>query len=201
MYYLLILFITSAFASMNPSAGWDQDLVRPLLGVMRDINRERIAFKVENISDRFYKQFDGLYITDCDFELQESIRYYTNLTEMVGNVSLGSVLMDQPEMKYWGPQYGYKYLFRYDKTKNLGKLLAKGRKCYNRERCSKTEFQNFETCIKPRNNCKNAHFIYPRILKQSLSRISMGESNGIRFVFGRQQKEFNQGTDHPFSTF
>lgn len=184
---------------MNPIF-WDQDLVRPLLGVMRDINRERMAFKVENISDRFYKQFDGLYITDCDFQLQETIRDYDNLTEMVGNVSLGSVLMDQPEMKYW-KAYGYRFLFRYDKTKSLRKLLAKGRKCYDRSRCSKTYYDEFRSCIKPKDACKNAHLIYPRILKQSLSRISMGESDGIRFIFGRQQKEFNQGTDHPFSTY
>jgi hypothetical protein len=120
-----------------------------------------------------------------------------DLDSLVGNRTLGSQLMHQDyQLSKFYKRYGYRFLFRIKRGTQLKNILNRGKKCYNINKCSKVEYTEFRSCINDNNTCKNAHLHYPRILIESLTRLTHLTTNDFIYVYGRCRSEFKH--DYPF---
>ncbi len=189
------LLITQLFsqASMNPSAGWDPELVKLARPIMNVIVKERLDADLFPPSFDYYLQNELMNFRSPEWYSQKSNK--TSPFPTVGGpnetISINAYyLMEEPAMKFW-KKYGYRYLFSWNKKYKLKNILTVGKTCYEPFKCSRTEFTNFISCIDRDKKCSRANIYYPRVYDIRLSRVSCIPSGQLIICYGRRWQEYN----------
>lgn len=202
MLYLLALALTRIiYASVNPSAGWDPELIKLARPIMNIIVKERL--NVDLFAPSFDYQFQNelMNYKNPEWYSQKSNKTssFPTVVDPNGTISLNAYyVLDEPGMKFWR-RYGYRYLFSYSKKSKLKNILAVGRTCYQPFQCSKEFFTNFVSCIDLKNDkkCSRSNLYYPRVYDIRLSRISCIPSGKIIICYGRRWQDYND--DYPYN--
>jgi hypothetical protein len=198
MLLIVSLLITLINASIHV---WPEEIVKISNSILRPVIRERMNYEF-NKTNRLFPEYEGLYIPNYDFDFNYFMSEFLennviDLDSLINNKTLGSQLMYQDyQLSKFYRRYGYRYLFRIKRGAKLKNILNRGKNCYNINKCSKVEYSEFRSCIKETDSCYNTHLVYPRILIESLTRLTHLTTDEFVYIYGRTRSEFKH--DYPF---
>ncbi len=195
---LLIISISTVYSSVTTADQYDADIAQP---VLRAINLERADFDESPVTYDYGLQRElNIYPLSrgAGWCLQNNTYGWVLPYPLVGNLNKVRVdncvfLMNYATFDRYS-HMGYRFLFSYRTDKKLRDLLKNGRRCYDQWDCSKTEFTNYVSCIKPVTRCNARNVYYPRAIEPSLTKIACVEDEKVNYCYG---KMLPYNTDSP----
>jgi hypothetical protein len=203
-YIILILSITTVYSSVTTADQYDADMVKLAQPVFRAINLERADFDESPVTYDYdlHRELNLYPLSNgAGWCLQNNTYGWYLPYPLVGNLDNIRVdncifLMNYSTFDMYS-RIGYRFLFSYKTDNKLRDILKNGRRCYDKRKCSKTEFTNYVSCIKPVTRCNAGNVYYPRAIEPSLTKIACVEDENVNYCYG---KMLPYNTDSPFVT-